>query len=56
MNDLLEAWGIAYNVRHGDNSPDLLRAVRLDEYEWPYVHYNDFDQHKASWRVQLSAP
>lgn len=56
MNDLLEAWGMAYNMRYPDNSPDLLRAVRLDEYEWPYIHYSDFEQHRASWRVQLSAP
>jgi len=56
MNDLLEAWGIGYNVRHGNKSPDLLRAVRLDEYEWPYIRYGDFEQRKASWRVQLAAP
>ena len=56
MDDLLVAWGNGYNLRHGDNSPDLLRAIRLDEYEWPYVNYTDFEQHRATWRVQLSAP
>jgi hypothetical protein len=56
MGDLLEGWGNAYNLRHGDKSPDLLRAIRLDEYEWPYVDYTNFAQHKATWRVQLSAP
>jgi hypothetical protein len=56
MNDLLAAWGNAYNLRRGDNSPDLLRTVRLTEYEWPYVQYNDFEQLKASWQVDLSAP
>ncbi len=56
MEDLLVAWGNAYNVRHGDRSPDLLRAVRLVEYQWPYIDYGNFAEHKASWRVQLSAP
>jgi hypothetical protein len=56
MDALLMGWGSAYNMRRDDNSPDLLRAVRLDKYEWPCVHFSDFAQHKTSWRVQLSAP
>lgn len=53
MNDLLEAWGNAYNVRFGQKRGPL-RAIRLDEYEWPRVNFSDYAQHKGSWRVQLT--
>jgi hypothetical protein len=54
LGELLAGWGNAYNLRRGENVPDPLVAVRLDEFEWPYVHLGDFEQHKASWRVQLT--
>ena len=54
LGELLAGWGDAYNLRRGDNAPDPLVAVRLDEFQWPYVHFGDFEQHKASWRVQLT--
>lgn len=53
MNDLLEAWGNAYNVRFGAKRGSL-RAVRLEEYVWPRVNFTDYAQHKASWRVELT--
>ena len=56
MPALLEAWGDIYNDRLPEGSPNLLRAIILEKYEWPRVNYSDFDQLKQTWRFDLQTP
>lgn len=53
MDDLLRAWGSVYNSRLPANSPQRLRAVRLEEYRWPGGAYGDYDKFMRSWRAEL---
>ena len=53
VDDLLRAWGSVYNSRLPADSPQRLRAVRLEEYRWPGGAYRDYDKFTRSWRVEL---
>ena len=51
--ELLKAWGTIYNSRLSAQSPNRLRAIRLDAYEWPGQSYSNYDQFTKSWRLEL---
>jgi len=51
--ELLKAWGTIYNSRLSASSPNRLRTIRLDAYEWPGQSYSNFDQFNKSWRLEL---
>ncbi|PWT94045.1 MAG: hypothetical protein C5B55_03355 [Blastocatellia bacterium] len=53
MSDLLQAWGQIYNERQPADSPNRLRAIRLDMYRWESGDYNRFDKFIESWRKEL---
>lgn len=53
LPDLLKAWGKIYNSRWPISSPNRLKAIRLDAYEWPGQTYSNYDQHTQSWRQEL---
>lgn len=53
MDDLLLGWGKAYNLHQPAGSPDILHAIRIEQFEWPRINYNDFAQRKKTWRVEL---
>jgi hypothetical protein len=53
MNDLLMGWGKAYNLHQPAGSPNILHAIRLEQFEWPRVDFNDFARRKKTWRVEL---
>lgn len=53
VDDLLRAWGSVYNSRLPANSPQRLRAVRLEEYRWPGGTYSNFQKFIRSWRTEL---
>lgn len=53
VDDLLRAWGSVFNSRLPANSPQRLRAVRLEEYRWPGGAYRDYDKFMRSWRAEL---
>ncbi len=53
LPDLLEAWGKIYNARLPASSPDRLKAIRLDAYEWPGQAYSNYQQLTKSWRQEL---
>jgi len=53
MKDLLRAWGESYNSQHPVSSPDHLRAIRIDAYQWPGREYSNFYQFVQSWREEL---
>ena len=51
--ELLKAWGTIYNSRLSASSPNRLRAIRLDAYEWPGKSYSNYDQFTKSLRLEL---
>ena len=51
--DLLSAWGNLYNTRLPANSPDRLKAVLLDQYQWSGGRYADYSTYVMSWRKHL---
>jgi hypothetical protein len=51
--DLLATWGNLYNNRLPADSPDRLKAIRLDQYEWPGGRYADYSTYLTSWRKDL---
>ncbi|PYS73424.1 MAG: hypothetical protein DMF69_04855 [Acidobacteria bacterium] len=51
--DLLNAWANLYNKRLPGDSPDRLKAIRLDQYEWPGGRYADYSNYLMSWRKDL---
>lgn len=53
VDDLLKAWGSVYNSRLPADSPRRLRAVRLEEYQWPGGSYSNYDKFMRSWRAEL---
>ena len=53
VDDLLKAWGAVYNSRLPADSPRRLRAVRLEEYQWPGGSYSNYDKFMRSWRAEL---
>src|ERR1044071_3615166 len=53
IEELLRAWGEIYKSRLGEDSPQRLRAVRLDEYRWEGGAYGDYERLVESWRAGL---
>jgi len=53
LDDLLKAWGSVHNSRLSADSPQRLKAVRLDAYVWPGGRYSNYDSFVRSWRVEL---
>ena len=53
LPELLQAWGKIYNSRLSASSPQRLKAIRLDAYQWPGQQYSNYDQFIQSWREQL---
>ena len=53
LPDLLSAWGNLYNTRLPADSPNRLKALQLDQYEWSGGRYADYDTHIRSWRKDL---
>ena len=53
LPELLKAWGKIYNSRLLTSSPDRLKAIRLDAYEWPGQAYSNYEQLTQSWRQEL---
>ncbi|MGH9957779.1 MAG: hypothetical protein ACREBC_11730, partial [Pyrinomonadaceae bacterium] len=53
LPELLRAWGEIYNSRLPASSPDRLRALRFEAYQWSGSNYSDYDQFIESWRVEL---
>jgi len=51
--DLLGAWGSLYNNRLPADSPQRLKAIRLDRYRWSSGRYADYDTFITSWRKDL---
>ena len=53
MEDLLMGWGRAYNLHQPAQSPNILHAIRMEQFEWPRVDFKDYAERKKSWRVEL---
>ena len=53
LPDLLRAWGDLYNERLAANSPQRLKAIRLDMYRWEGGSYSDYDHFIQTWRQEL---
>ena len=53
LPELLRAWGNIYNSRLPVSSPERLRAVRLETYQWEPGAYSNYDRFVQSWRVSL---
>lgn len=53
LPELLRAWGRIYNSRLPAATPNRLKAVRLDAYQWAGYQYSGYDQHIESWREEL---
>jgi hypothetical protein len=53
VDDLLKAWGSVYNSRLPADSPQRLRAVRVEEYHWAGGSYGNYDKFMRSWRTEL---
>ncbi len=53
LPDLLDAWGRLYNDRLPENSPQRLKAIRLDMYRWEGGTYSDYAKFIESWRREL---
>jgi len=53
LPELLHAWGDIYNSRLPSTSPQRLKAIRLDAYQWMGQHYSDYDRFIQSWREEL---
>ena len=53
MKDLLRAWGDEYNERYSAASPNRLKAIRIDTYQWSGGAYANYDRFIRSWREEL---
>jgi len=53
LPDLLRAWGNLYNERLPADSPQRLKAIRLDMYRWEGGSYANYDKFIQSWREEL---
>lgn len=53
LPELLKAWGTIYNSGLPTSSPNRLKAIRLDAYEWPGQTYSNYEQLTQSWRQEL---
>jgi hypothetical protein len=53
LTDLLQAWGALYNKQLSADSPQRLKAIRLDMYRWESGRYSDYDKFVESWRKEL---
>lgn len=53
LPELLRAWGKIYNSRLPASSPNRLKAIRLDSYDWPGHTYSNYEQLLQSWRQEL---
>ena len=53
LPDLLRAWGDLYNERLAANSPQRLKAIRLDMYRWEGGSYANYDHFMQTWRQEL---
>ncbi|HWN08069.1 MAG TPA: hypothetical protein VNO50_02115 [Pyrinomonadaceae bacterium] len=53
LDELLRAWGLIYNSRLPEASPQRLRSVRLDAYRWKGEIAGDSGQFVESWRALL---
>ena len=53
LPDLLRSWGEIYNSRLPASSPQRLRAVRLDAYQWEPGSYSNYSTYVKTWRVEL---
>lgn len=53
LPELLKAWGRIYNSELPASSPNRLKAIRLDAYEWPGQTYSNYEQLIQSWRQEL---
>ena len=53
MPELLRAWGSIYNSRLPASSPERLKAIRVDAYQWLGQSYSNYDQFIESWRQEL---
>jgi hypothetical protein len=53
MPELLNAWGILYNRKLPESSPDRLRAIRIDMYRWAGGSYSNYQTFVQTWRKEL---
>ena len=53
LPDLLRTWGDLYNKQLPVDSPQRLKAIRLDMYRWESGRYSDYDKFVESWRKEL---
>lgn len=53
MKDLLRAWGEEYNSRLPASSPQQLKAIRIDAYQWSGGAYANYQQFTKTWREEL---
>lgn len=53
LPDLLRAWGGLYNERLPPESPQRLKAIRLDMYRWEGGSFDNYDKFIESWRQEL---
>ena len=53
LPDLLQSWGDLYNQNLPPDSPQRLKAIRLDMYRWESGRYSDYDKFVESWRKEL---
>lgn len=51
--DLLAAWGRLYNEQIPSDSPQRLKAIRLDMHRWAGGGYSGFDKLIETWRKDL---
>ncbi|HEX5833105.1 MAG TPA: hypothetical protein VFY34_04590 [Pyrinomonadaceae bacterium] len=51
--DLLRVWGSLYNERLPAQSPERLKAIRLDMYRWEGGSFANYDNYLESWRQEL---
>jgi len=53
LPDVLQAWGDLYNKQLPADSPQRVKAIRLDMYRWEGGRYSDYDKFVESWRKEL---
>lgn len=53
LPDLLRAWGDLYNERLPSESPQRLKAIRLDMYRWEGGSFDNYDKFIEMWHQEL---
>lgn len=53
LPDLLRTWGDLYNERLPPESPQRLKAIRLDMYRWEGGSFDNYDKFIETWRQDL---